>query len=434
MKIIITFFVCTFFTLTGFAQYNQTQKGLPVVTISFTANGNRAYQITIDGTNYYSGNTSSANNGNWNNSNNNNGNSNNGNYNNGNNNNTSTNTITVNNLQFGQHNLQVFRLRNNNGNTNVNNNNLQPTYTNTFNLRQGYNMTIGIKNGQVQYTETVARRNRRGNDDNDDNRRDNDNSRNNDNRRNDDNRRNSNGGYNNAGYNQTPMADDQFSQLLQSVRSKFFQNAKVTAESDVFNTTTNFFTSYQIIQLLQLITAENTQLDLAKSSYRTVTDPANFTRVSNLFANNQTYKNDLDTYIKSNGGYNNGNNGGYNNGGYNNGGYNNGGYNNGGFNSNKTAMMGADFNQLLRRANSHFFAGDKVADVRSIFTNTSYYFNTSQIRQLLSLIAGESDKLDLAKLSYRSVTDAVNFSQLYDLFGSQESRNVLDSYVRSYRY
>jgi hypothetical protein len=44
----------------------------------------------------------------------------------------------------------------------------------------------------------------------------------------------------------------------------------------------------------------------------------------------------------------------------------------------------------------------------------------------------ESDRLDLAKASYATVTDPENFSQIDLLLNSQASRNELDSYVNNY--
>jgi hypothetical protein len=39
--------------------------------------------------------------------------------------------------------------------------------------------------------------------------------------------------------------------------------------------------------------------------------------------------------------------------------------------------------------------------------------------------------LDLAKLSFRSVTDSVNFTQLYDLFKIKANRDELNDFLRT---
>ncbi|MBK8496465.1 MAG: DUF4476 domain-containing protein, partial [Chitinophagaceae bacterium] len=49
-----------------------------------------------------------------------------------------------------------------------------------------------------------------------------------------------------------------------------------------FNNTANYFTTYQASRLIQLVTAENNRLQLAKLSYRSVTDRSNFYQVNEL--------------------------------------------------------------------------------------------------------------------------------------------------------
>jgi Domain of unknown function (DUF4476) len=53
--------------------------------------------------------------------------------------------------------------------------------------------------------------------------------------------------------------------------------------------------------------------------------------------------------------------------------------------------------------------------------------------QLLQMVNSENFRLQMAKLSYRTITDRSNFNQLYDLLNSQASRNELDAYVKAYK-
>ena len=280
MKTLITFLVSTLFVVSGFAQYGQRQYGQigQTVIINFNGYGNSdGYQVVMDGATY----SSKANN--------------NGTWNRNTNNRYGDDDITINNVQAGQHSIQVYRLRNNDrnygGNRNYGNN--AAVYSSTFSLRQGFDAILDVRgNGQVQFSE------KRGNniydrDKDNDGRRD----------RDDDRWRNgNNGGYNNGypngGY-RTPMADYQFGKLLQNVRGKWFQSNKVTAERDAFTGTGVYYSSYQITQLLQLISSESNRLELAELSYRVVADPANFTQVYNLFSN-QTYRNQLERYVRGN--------------------------------------------------------------------------------------------------------------------------------------
>ncbi|MEP6617189.1 MAG: DUF4476 domain-containing protein, partial [Ginsengibacter sp.] len=122
-----------------------------------------------------------------------------------------------------------------------------------------------------------------------------------------------------------------------------------------------------------------------------------------------------------------------NNGGYNNGGYNNGSNNNGNYNRYRAPMAGYQFTQLLEAVRGKWFQNNKVSSEKDAFNTTGNYFSTYQVRQLLQLINSENNRLELAELSYRTVSDAGNFTQLYDLF-SQSNRNELDRFIRGTRY
>jgi hypothetical protein len=74
-----------------------------------------------------------------------------------------------------------------------------------------------------------------------------------------------------------------------------------------------------------------------------------------------------------------------------------------------------------------------MSTLTDVFNNKSNYFTCAQAKQLIPLVTVESNRLQLAKLSYRSIVDRGNFSQLYDLLESQASRNELDAYVKAYR-
>ncbi len=420
-------------------------------------NTNRVYQVVLDGTSYYS---------------------------NSNNETTSTtevnnkNVITLPNQQLGSHTLAVYRMRNNNTNNTTGN----ALYSNTFQLRQGYDMDIAIKNnGDVTFTEKRIRRGNIGN------------------------------------RNRTPMTDAAFNQVLQNVRSRFSQSSKLTAARDAFNVSTNYFSTAQVRQVLLLIRAEPSRLELAKLAYGKVTDPTQFTMLYDVFPSVAT-RDEMNAYIRNNPN-NGGNNGDYNNNNnsripmsdylflqlvqnvnnqYNQSGKVNvinnafsntsnyfstaqirqlitaitaennrltlaklayarvsdasnftslydlfsvagkndlsnfvaGGYNNTQYNT-RPPMGDTEFSQLLQKANNHFLPWDKVKDVRAAFTNTANYFSTAQIRQLLAIVAAEDDKLELAKLSYRSVTDSYNFLQITDMFSRQSSKDELTNYVNT---
>lgn len=198
----------------------------------------------------------------------------------------------------------------------------------------------------------------------------------------------------------TPMADYQFSQLLQTVNSQYSQSGKITTITGAFNNTANYFSTSQIRQLLSVINSENDRLALAKHSYARVSDASAFTSLYDLFYS-QSSRDELNNFINGN----TGNTG------------------------TRTAMASYQFNQLLQNVNSQYNQAGKFNVVTSAFNTTGNYFSTAQVRQLLSLVNSESDRLALAKLSYLRVTDPVNFTSLYDLLLSQASRVDLNNYV-----
>ena len=295
--------------------------------------------------------------------------------------------IFLKNQQTGSHTISIYRLRNNNTvYTNGTNTRTygRSVYSNTFQLKEGYNMDIKINgNGQISFTENRGR-----------------------NRGNKDRQRN---------YN-TAMTDAAFSQLLQDVRSKWLQSAKVTLENDAFTNTNNYFSTEQVRQLLLLISSESNRLALAKSAYLRVIDPENFTMLYNVF-NSISSRDEMNTYIRNN---NNNNNNDNDHGNWNN---NNGSY--------KTPMADYQFSQLLQSVNSEYYQNNKIAAISNAFNITSNYFSTTQIRQLLSLITSDNEKLTLAKLSYARVTDQSSFSTLSDLFYSQSIRQDFNNFVNA---
>ncbi len=203
-----------------------------------------------------------------------------------------------------------------------------------------------------------------------------------------------------------PMADSKFNSLLQAVNSKWSQALKGETESDAFGNSNNYFSTNQVRQLLTLISLESDRLDLARLSYRSVTDSANFTQLYSLFRN-QSSKDDLSSFLRSKG------------------------WTTTGQTTVKTPMADSKFNSLLLTVKNKWSQALKGETESEAFNNPDNYFTTSQVKQLLTLISLESDRLDLARLSYRSVTDSANFRQLYDLFQTQANRADLDDFLRS---
>jgi len=201
------------------------------------------------------------------------------------------------------------------------------------------------------------------------------------------------------------MTTYEFNQLLQSVQDKWSQSLKGEAERNAFANTGNYFSTAQIRQLLSLITSESDRLDLAKLSYRSVTDPANFTKLSDLFSSSAN-RNEFNNYVSTQGGQV--------------------------LNATvKTPMTDNDFSALVFSIRANLLQILKVSAEKDVFNNPNNFFTASQIKQLISLINSENNRLELAKLSYRTVTDPANFTQLYDLFKTQASKDDLANYVKA---
>ena len=95
-------------------------------------------------------------------------------------------------------------------------------------------------------------------------------------------------------------------------------------------------------------------------------------------------------------------------------------------------MTDANFNTIYLTIQQQWPSGTQINSITNALNNTDYYFTTAQARKLILLIAGEDNRLQLAKLAYRSITDRNNFYQLNDVFSRQASVDVLTAYTNQY--
>ncbi len=283
-------------------------------------------------------------------------------------------TITISDLMHGQHTLALVG----------SNANASRSNSTTITLRTGYDLVVTINpNGGVQTKEVKAR----------------------------------NRNTNTAQYN-APMSDANYQVVYQDIKKQWSNSARMAAVADMFSTNTNYFTTSQAAQLIQLINGENNRLSLAKASYRGITDPVNFLQVSSLF-NNNTSKNELLVYVDA-----------YNSNNTNSSVYTNNSSSNN--KANKTPMSATNYNVLYQQIQNQWQAGAKMTALTSAFVNGNNFFTTAQARKLIQLVDSENSRHALAKSSYRSITDPLNFTQLYDVLSYQTSRDDLTAYVNSY--
>lgn len=293
------------------------------------------YQVSVDGNNYYS-NTNTKNTANY--------------------------RIALNNVTIGSHDLKVYRLKNKSV---AYNGKIQNTliYSKTFEVRNGYDMNITVlASGKVQFSEQAIE------------------------------------GYSNTDV-VVAMNATNFNTLLQNIKARTSQSQKGQLIRDAFTNTNNHFSTAQVRQLLTMITSESDRLDLAKLSYRSVTDLSNFAQLSNLF-NSTAKRQEFNSYVTL-----------------------------GGEQTTTPTVQSGEFSSLLQAVNSNWSQSQRGQLLNDAFANTNNFYTTAQLRQLLTLITSESDRLDLVKASYRSVTDRSNFASLADLFNNTGNRTEFNNYV-----
>lgn len=205
------------------------------------------------------------------------------------------------------------------------------------------------------------------------------------------------------------MSATAFNQLLTNVRNEWSQTSKASLVRNAFATSTNYFSTNQVGQLLSLITAETTRLELAKLIYPRVMDKSAYGELTELFST-ASVRNEFETFI----------------------GVTPTGNTSSGINyGNRTPVSDNTFSSLIQTVNNQYQQVGKVAVVHDALNNASYYFTTAQLRQLISSITAESDRLALLKLSFSRVADVGSFYTLNDLLYNQSSRAELDAYVRA---
>jgi hypothetical protein len=96
----------------------------------------------------------------------------------------------------------------------------------------------------------------------------------------------------------TAMSDYEFNRTIQDVRSRFLPFEKMTTLTNIFNTSTNYFTSDQAKQLIGLVSSEDNRLQLSKSAYARIVDKTNFRTVYDLL-DRQASRDELSAYVNA---------------------------------------------------------------------------------------------------------------------------------------
>lgn len=215
------------------------------------------------------------------------------------------NSYTINNLSTGRHRVEIYKTKDKKRNGDYSGRDSykeRPVYSSNLRVRQGYDLFLYVdKKGRVQVEERVDNEgynrqdgygNQRGNDRNHHRQGAHDRDDNYDRRGGYQGNDNGYGGYNNNNYNRA-MSDADFNQLLQTIRGKWF--GKLSSAKDAVQS--NYFTTYQVGQLLQIFSSESDRLELAKLAYRNTVDQQNYRQLYSQFSYQS--QNELDQYIRS---------------------------------------------------------------------------------------------------------------------------------------
>jgi hypothetical protein len=198
------------------------------------------------------------------------------------------------------------------------------------------------------------------------------------------------------------MSETDFNKIYTAVRSSWTATSKFNLVSAAFNSTTNYFTTAQAKQLILQVSAEPDRLTAAKNAYDNIVDLANFSQLYEVIPSTNG-KNELLAFVAARQG-------------------------------NVVAKIpktDSEFTSMYKDVQFTFGLGAKYRSLTEIFNSATNYFTVAQAKQLIQLVSSESNRLELAKLSYNNITDPTNFTAIYDIFSSQSSKNELMNYVQS---
>jgi hypothetical protein len=199
------------------------------------------------------------------------------------------------------------------------------------------------------------------------------------------------------------MSTTEYDNLYQNVKDAWTSSSRAQLVLDAFNKTANYFTTYQVRQLLSLVSSESDRLSLAKSAYDNIVDVNNYySQLYDLF-NSTASRTDLANFASN--------------------------MQNGTSSSVKVAMPESSFNDLKSQIQLTFGFGAKYSSLTEIFNTETNYFTVAQVKELIQQVSSERNRIELSKLAYNNVVDPENFNQLYDIISSQSGKNEVAAYV-----
>lgn len=193
------------------------------------------------------------------------------------------NSIQINNLQQGYHTVKVYsQVRNNRpGSLFGNSNNYRLVYSSNVYLKPQYHLDITINRfGKAFIDEQPINAGYYDDNDDDNNWGDNNNWNNN------------NNGWNNNDWTNRAMNTQSFDRFKESLKNESFDNTRINIAKQVINS--NYFTTAQIKEVVQLFSFENNKLDIAKYAYKNTVDKQDYFTVADCF----TFSNNKDELMR----------------------------------------------------------------------------------------------------------------------------------------
>jgi hypothetical protein len=198
------------------------------------------------------------------------------------------------------------------------------------------------------------------------------------------------------------MSEANYNKLYQDVSNAWSQSTRLSIEAEAFRNTNNLFMVEQVRRLLLLMSSENDRLTLAKNAFDNTVDQSNYSLLYDVFSTT-AYRNDLANFIAA-GGVGTGT-------------------------GVLVAMSESEYNSMYKSVQYTFGFGAKMSSLTDIFNTATNYFTANQAKELVRLVSSESNRLELAKLSYNNIVDPENFNVMYDVLTSESSKTELRNFV-----
>jgi Domain of unknown function (DUF4476) len=286
---------------------------------------------------------------------------------------SSRNTIWLNNMQAGRHSIQVYSVRNGSGDERAD---TRPVFSSDFTVRNGFDTKIAVKtNGQVQFSERLSTNNE---------------TRNNSQRDNSvyEPSDNNSVSINDANPNINQDTDDNTNHANQDPD---LPAANGTQDNDdTFNNQTHDIT----------VRHSRKRMDTALILGNINNTPENMdgnTQMSHKTVNDSNATSGADN----------------------------------GDDDGNRPMSDSKFDHLYESVRNQWLPGQRMKTLTNEFLNTGDKFTTSQATRLIQLVTYEDNRVKLAKLSCRCVTDPENFNEIKEILRTQASRNELDDFMKN---